>query len=254
MSSKNGIEKEPVPEVPNEDYKGKLIFASVLACLFMVGLYFARNCLSLEYLVQQEAFLQEYYASQPVLTLALAFLIYVAMTGLSIPGSWILSIAYAWFFGFVPAVILLSFASTLGATIAFWSCRYLLRDFVARHLSNRLKVFKESFEQEGAYYLFLMRLIPLFPFVGINAVMGLTTIRTFTFWWVSQLGMLAGTMMIAFVGSSIPDLSQLQSTGVYSMFTREQMIQFSVACALLVAFPLVTRHLAARFSKLKDQA
>ena len=116
---------------------------------------------------------------------------------------------YGWYFGLAPAVILVSFASTSGATIAFLLSRYLFRDAIQTRFRDQLAKFNQALQREGAFYLFTLRLIPAVPFFVINVVMGLTPIRTLTFWWVSQVGMLAGTIVYVYAGSTIPSLAHL---------------------------------------------
>lgn len=241
--------KTPAAEPPSGGGLNKSIVLVVVGLLFAGGLYLASNYLSIDYLAAKEQSLKEFYRANPALTLFIAYLIYVLVTGLSIPGAAVLSLVYAWFFDFLPAVVLLSFASTTGATLAFLICRYLLRDMVQSKMGDRLGPINAAFEKEGAYYLFMMRLIPAVPFVVINAVMALTKIRTTTFWWVSQLGMLCGTIVYAYAGSQIPDLVTLKEKGAAAIFSTEQLLQITIAFALLGLFPLIAKKLVAFFSK-----
>ena len=125
--------------------------------------------------------------------------------------------------------------------MAFLLCRYLFRDSVQRHFGDRLARFNEALKREGPFYLFTLRLIPAVPFFVINAVMGLTPIPARTFWWVSQIGMLAGTIVYIYAGSSVPDLATLAEKGIYAVFTPRQLTQIIVAFGLLGTFPLATR-------------
>ena len=154
---------------------------------------------------------------------------------------------YAWFFKFWLALVLISFASTVGATAAFLIARYLLRDSVQNRFGRRLKIFNQSFENEGAFYLFTLRLIPAIPFFVTNLLMGLTKIKVTTFWWVSQIGMLAGTCVYVYAGSSIPNLNTLQAEGVSAVFTASQVTQFTIAFALLGCFPILVKKIISRF-------
>lgn len=197
--------------------------------------------LSLESLAQQETALRDYQTQHPVLVFAIAFLIYVTVTGMSLPGATVLTLVYGWYFGFLETLVLVSFASTLGATIAFLLSRYLFRDAIMNRFGDRLKKFNESLEREGPFYLFTLRLIPAFPFFIINAVMGLTPLKTWTFWWVSQLGMLAGTAVFVYAGSSVPSLATLADKGVNAAFSPTQMTQLLGAFALIGVLPLITR-------------
>ena len=197
--------------------------------------------LSLASLAQQESALRDYQAQHPVLVFGIAFLIYVSVTGMSLPGAAALTLMYGWYFGFGEGLVLVSFASTLGATIAFLTSRYLFRDAIMNRFGDRLTKFNESLEREGPFYLFTLRLIPAVPFFVVNAVMGLTPLKTRTFWWVSQIGMLAGTAVFVYAGSSVPKLATLAEKGVNAAFSSTQMAQIIAAFVLMGSFPLIAR-------------
>ncbi len=205
--------------------------------------------LSLENLANQEARLREIQQDNPILVYGIAFLIYVAVTGLSLPGATVLTLVYGWYFKFLRGLVLVSFASTTGATLAFLLSRYLLRDFVQNRFGERLKTFNENLEKEGAFYLFSLRLIPAVPFFVINVVMGLTPMKTRTFWWVSQVGMLAGTMIYVYAGSVVPSLQRLAEEGINAVFTPGQIVQITFAFVLLGLTPLIIRQLLKLFRK-----
>jgi len=207
------------------------------------------DALSLEKLAQQESQLREFQQQHPVLVYGIAFLIYVLVTGLSLPGAAVLTLLYGWYFGLIPGVVVVSFASTAGATLAFLLSRFLFRDTIQQRFGERLVKFNESLEREGPFFLFTLRLIPAVPFFVINAVMGLTPIRTRTFWWVSQLGMLAGTFVYVYAGSSVPSLKTLADEGVNAVFSPAQLTQIVIAFALLGLFPLAVRWSMKLFSK-----
>lgn len=217
-----------------------LIFAMVAIAAAALYWQFG-SYLSLESLARQEAALRNYQAQHPVLVFAIAFLIYVTVTGMSLPGATVLTLVYGWYFGFLQTLVLVSFASTLGATIAFLLSRYLFRDAILNRFGDRLQKFNESLEREGPFYLFTLRLIPAIPFFIINAVMGLTPLKTWTFWWVSQIGMLAGTAVFVYAGSSVPSLATLAEEGVNAAFSPTQMTQILGAFALIGVLPLVAR-------------
>lgn len=219
---------------------------AIFVVLFGIGLFLAKEYLSLNFLAEQESRLKSFYHSSPVLALLIAFLIYAFVTGLSIPGATVLSLIYAWFFGFWRGLTLVSFASTLGATIAFLFSRYLFRDWIQKRFGDKIITINHAFDREGNFYLFMMRLIPAFPFFMVNALMGLTKIKTVTFWWVSQLGMLGGTAVIVYAGSSIPDLMTLKEKGVSAVFTPGQLFQISIAFILLGIFPFVSKRIVQR--------
>jgi uncharacterized membrane protein YdjX (TVP38/TMEM64 family) len=138
--------------------------------------------------------------------------------------------------------VLVSFASTAGATVAFLTSRYLLRESVQSKFGPRLQSFNRHLEQEGAFYLFTLRLVPLVPFFVINLVMGLTALRARTFWWVSQVGMLPGTLVYVYAGSSVPNLSQLADKGVAAVFSPSQGLQLALAFTLLGIFPIAVKY------------
>lgn len=198
--------------------------------------------LNLHELAKREAQLREFQSQNPVLVFGIAFVVYVAVAALSVPGgATVLSLLYAWYFGFWPALLLVSFSSTLGATLAFLLSRFLFREALQSKFGHRLNTFNSALEREGAFYLFSLRLIPAFPFFIINIVMGLTPIKTATFWWVSQIGMLPGTMVYLFAGSSVPDLNTLAEDGPGNF------LPIIIAFAILGLFPLVIKRLMARF-------
>ena len=147
--------------------------------------------------------------ANPVLYVTGFFILYVAVTGLSIPGAAIMTLIAGALFGVLVGTIIVSFASTIGATLAFLSARFVLRDWVQGKFGERLRAIDEGLEKDGAFYLFTLRLIPVFPFFVINLLMGLTRIKTRTFFWVSQLGMLPATIVFVNAGTQI---SRIEST------------------------------------------
>ncbi len=220
----------------------KAVILLVVIGVVIVGYTLFGDLLSLENLAKQETQLRTLQAESPLLVFGAAFLIYVAVTGFSLPGAAILTLAYGWYFGWIRGLVLVSFASTTGATIAFLFSRFLFRDAIQNRFGDRLQSFNQSLEKEGPFFLFTLRLIPAVPFFVINAVMGLTPIPTRTFWWVSQLGMLAGTAVFVYAGSSVPDLQTLADKGIGAVFTPSQMTQIVIAFVLLGLFPLIVRY------------
>jgi len=195
------------------------IFVATAAFLYwQFGSY-----LSLERLAEQETALRDYQAQNPTLVFGIAFLIYVTVTGMSLPGAAILTLVYGWYFGFWETLLLVSFASTL------------------------------ALEKEGPFYLFTLRLIPAVPFFIVNAVMGLTPLKPWTFWWISQLGMLGGTAVFVYAGSSVPDLATLAEKGVNAAFSPTQIAQITGAFVLMGLFPLVARFCIKLFKKSDPQ-
>jgi pyruvate/2-oxoglutarate dehydrogenase complex dihydrolipoamide dehydrogenase (E3) component/uncharacterized membrane protein YdjX (TVP38/TMEM64 family) len=208
------------------------IVAALVAAFFMLPV---ERYLSLDFLKAQHAALAAYFDQQPATTVAGFFLLYVAVTGLSLPGAAILTLAAgAVFWG----TVIVSFASTLGATVAFLVSRFMLRDMVQARFGEKLRAVNAGIDKDGPFYLFTLRLVPAFPFFVINLVMGLTPMRTWTFYWVSQLGMLAGTLVYINAGTQlakIESLAGILSPALIASFT------------LLGVFPLVARKLVEAF-------
>jgi uncharacterized membrane protein YdjX (TVP38/TMEM64 family) len=184
----------------------------VLVLLGAIVAYFVFDLgqiLSLENFKASQADIVAAKDANPVLYISGFFLLYVAVTGLSIPGAAIMTLIAGALFGVLIGTIIVSFASTLGATLAFLSARFVLRDWVQGKFGERLRAIDEGLEKDGAFYLFTLRLIPVFPFFVINLLMGLTRIKTRTFFWVSQLGMLPATIVFVNAGTQI---SRIEST------------------------------------------
>ena len=178
----------------------------VAALLFHFGL---QDYLSLEFLQSQRSAAVGFYQASPWLA-ALGFMaVYIAVTGLSLPGAAILTLAAGAVFGLTTGVVVVSFASTTGATLAFLLARYLFRDAVQSRFENLLAPVNRGVANEGAFYLFALRLVPAFPFFAINLAMGLSPIRVWTFYWVSQLGMLPGTVVYVNAGKQLGQLESL---------------------------------------------
>ena len=204
----------------------------VLVILGLVVGFFAFDLgqyLSLENIKAQQQGISDYYQSNRTLALILYFVIYVVITGASLPGAAVLTLAGGAVFGFWTGLILVSFASTIGATLAFLLSRYLFRDMVNAKFGSSLKSLDEGIKREGAFYLFALRLVPLFPFFVINLVMGLTAIKASTFYWVSQLGMLAGTIVYVNAGTqlaAIENPADILSPAIIGSFVLLAMLPF----------------------------
>lgn len=183
-----------------------LVLIGALAAYFAFDL---GQYLSLENFKASQAEIVAAKDANPALYIAGFFLLYVAVTGLSIPGAAIMSLVAGALFGVVLGTLIVSFASTMGATLAFLSSRYLLRDWVQGKFGERLRAVDDGLEKDGAFYLFTLRLIPVFPFFVINLLMGLTRIKTGTFFGVSQIGMLPATIVFVNAGTQI---SRIEST------------------------------------------
>ena len=207
------------------------LLAAGIAAFFVLDLghYF-----SLAYIKSSQSDFVAYYAQRPVLVLAVYFVVYVAVTALSLPGAVIMTLAAGAVFGLLWGTIVVSFASTVGATLAMLVARTILRDSIEKRFGKRLAEVNKGVEREGAFYLFTLRLIPAMPFFVLNLLMGLTRMKTWTYFWVSQLGMLAGTVVYVYAGTELAKVDSLRaiaSPGLIGAFV------------LLGLFPLLTKKL-----------
>ncbi len=190
--------------------------------------------LNLRTLKEQQAAIQGFQAAQPLLSSVIYFLVYVAATALSLPGAALLTLAGGAVFGLLWGTLIVSFASTIGATLAFLMSRFLLRDWVENRFGQRLAAIDQGVRREGAFYLFTLRLVPVFPFFLINLLFGLTGMKARTFYWVSQIGMLAGTVVYVNAGTQLGKLESL--SGILSPALLGSF-------ALLGIFPLIARRI-----------
>jgi dihydrolipoamide dehydrogenase len=210
---------------------------TVLVIVAIVAVFFAfdlKQYLTFEYLKSSQQTFQSYYTGHKLFTIGLYMAVYILVTALSLPGATVMTLAGGAFFGLWLGVIIVSFASSIGATLAFLVARFLLKDYVQKKFGDRLKAINEGIEKDGAFYLFTLRLVPIFPFFVINLVMGLTPIRTGIFYIVSQIGMLAGTVVYVNAGTQlaqIDSLSGILSPGLIFSFV------------LLGIFPLIAKKI-----------
>jgi len=207
--------------------------------VFNLGQY-----LTLSYLKESLDKFNDLYEKHQALVIAGYFIIYVLTTSLSLPGASPLGIVGGALFGFWVATLVVSFASTIGATLACFVSRFLLRDWVQSKFSDKIAKVNEGIEKEGAFYLFTLRLIPIFPFWMINLVMGLTKMPLSRFYWVSQIGMLPGTMVYVNAGK---ELAKIES--IKGIFSPRLIISF----ALLGIFPIAVKKLVAFYRKRKEK-
>tara|TARA_R110002049_G_scaffold252264_1_gene426929 strand:+ start:63065 stop:65191 length:2127 start_codon:yes stop_codon:yes gene_type:complete len=185
-----------------------IIFLVIIASIIFAAVIFdVSNYLTFTELKERQAELQSLVSNNAFTAAALFFFVYVIATSISIPGAFVFTLAGGALFGFIQGVILVSFASTIGALFAYLVARYFLHDFVQNKFSDRLKLINRKVDKEGAFYLLFLRLVPVFPFFLVNLVMALTTIRAFTFYWVSQLGMLPATLIYVNAGTQIAKIS-----------------------------------------------
>jgi len=208
--------------------KKKLLVLAMLAAAIAVFFIFdLGRFFTLDFFKSQQAAIDQYVTASPLQSALVFFALYVAVTGLSLPGAALMTLVAGAIFGLLWGTVIVSFASTLGATLAFLASRFLLRDWVQGKFGDKLKPINDGVAREGAFYLFALRLVPAFPFFVINLVMGLTPIRTWTYYWVSQLGMFAGTVVFVYAGTQLGAFKI--SAGLLFAF------------ALLGIFPLVAK-------------
>ena len=219
--------------------KRAVLLAAVVA---LVALFFAfdlHRLLSVEYLAAQGSAIIRFQDANPWATAAIFFVAYVAITGLSLPGATLMTLIAGALFGLVTGVAIVSFASSLGATLAFAIARYLFRDAVRRRFERPLATIDRGIEKDGAFYLFALRLVPAFPFFAVNLAMSVTPISAWTFYWVSQVGMLLGTIVYVNAGA---ELGQIESLSVRGILTPGLIVSF----ALLGLFPLIAKKTLAQ--------
>jgi len=213
----------------------KIILAAVGICLIALFFYLDwGQYLTLVYIKESQSRFQELYAHNRLTVITAYMGIYILVTALSLPGAVILTLAGGALFGLPVGTVVVSFASTIGASLACLVARFLLRDWVEKKFGDRLAAVQRGVDREGAFYLFTMRLIPVLPFFVINLVMGLTKMPMRTFFWVSQLGMLAGTVVYVNAGRELAKIDTL--AGILS-----PRLIFSFA--LLGLFPLAVKKM-----------
>ncbi len=198
-----------------------LVVAAIIIVVILFKILGLGQYLSLDYLkTSQDKFIQ-LYATHRFAVIATYMAIYIIVTALSLPGAAVMTLAGGAMFGFWVGFVVVSFASSIGATLACFVARFLLRDWVQNKFGEKLAAINNGIDKEGAFYLFSLRLVPIFPFFVINLVMGLTTMKLLTFYWVSQLGMLPGTMVFVNAGKElgkIESLSGILSPGLITSF------------------------------------
>ena len=181
---------------------------SIVVVLFYV--FDLQQYLTLQYLKSSKTLFISYYEQNPILVLGSYFLGYVVMTAFSLPGAVWMTLGGGAFFGLLTGTVAVSFASTIGATLAMLISRFILRDWAQGRFGKQMQTINSGIQKDGGFYLFTLRLLPIVPFFVINLGMGLTPLRTFTFYWVSQLGMLPGTLVYINAGS---ELAKIEAIG-----------------------------------------
>lgn len=218
----------------------KIIFFVATLALALTSAYFFNDVLNFETIKASQNEIAGHLVSNYFFVLASFFMIYVLVTAFSIPGAAVLTLLAGAIFGLPIGTLVVSFASTAGATLSFLMSRYLLKNSVEEKFGDKIKKFKEGIEKDGAFFLFTLRLVPVVPFFIINLVMGLTPIKTQTFWWVSQVGMLAGTLVYVNAGTQLSELESM--SGILSP-------DIVLSLVLLGFFPLASKKLIDTFNK-----
>ena len=221
----------------------KVIIISVILALVLLFKFFGLgDYLTLDFLKQKQDALLTMYEARPLLILSLYCITYIVVTAISLPGAAVMTLAGGGLFGLMTGTVAVSFSSTIGATLACIVARYLLRDWVQKKFGDKLVKINQGMAKEGGFYLFSLRLVPLFPFFVINLVMGLTSIRLVTYYWVSQLGMLPATIVYVNAGKELAKIDSL--AGILSP-------SLIISFALLGLLPILTKKLLTLFAAKK---
>lgn len=211
------------------------VLAVVLFHVYGLSEYF-----TLEWIKSKQADFALYREANPLLTAALFFGVYVTVVAFSVPGATVMTLLAGALFEFGEGLILISFASTIGATFAFWVSRWVLYDWVQESFGEKVRPINEGFEREGGFYLFSLRLIPLFPFFLVNLAMGLTPIKSWKYFWISQIGMLPGTAVFVFAGTELAKLDSL--AGILNF-------KLILAFSLIGLLPITSKKLLELFKR-----
>ncbi|MFH1215325.1 MAG: TVP38/TMEM64 family protein [Pseudomonadota bacterium] len=211
--------------------KGGIVLL-VVVCVALFYFFGLEQYLTLKYLKESQAGFAELYARKPFTVIGTYMFIYILATALSLPGAVILTLSGGALFGLLYGTVIISFASTIGATLACLVSRFLLRDWVQKKFGERLAPINRGIEQEGGFYLFTLRLVPVFPFFLINLAMGITRIPLPQYYWVSQIGMLPGTIVYVNAGKELGKLESL--SGILSP-------SLLLSFAILGLFPITAK-------------
>jgi len=209
-----------------------IVAGAVIGLVVLFFVYDLGQYLSLAYVKSRQEWLVDMYAQHTLWTIGAYMLVYIAVTALSLPGAAVMTLAGGALFGLVTGTVVISFASTIGATLAFLVSRFLLKTWVQDRFTDKLHAINQGIERDGAFYLFTLRLVPVFPFFIINLVMGLTPMRTHRFYLVSQLGMLPGTLVYVNAGTQLAQIDSLKG-----ILSPGLLLSF----ALLGVFPLLAK-------------
>jgi dihydrolipoamide dehydrogenase len=218
----------------NRKWSKLIVIIIVILLAYVFYAYDLKQYLTIDYLKAQQDQFQHYYQENRVQTVFIYMAAYVLIAALSLPGAAVMTLAGGAMFGLGIGFVAISFASTIGATLAFLVARFLLRDYVQQKFGDNLTSINEGVRKDGAFYLFTLRLVPVFPFFAINLAMGLTPIRTWTYYWVSQVGMIAGTLVYVNAGTQLGRIESLK--GILSP-------GLIISFALLGIFPLIAKKI-----------
>jgi len=222
-----------------------IMLAGIVALIAAFFAFDLKHYIALDYFKSQQAAINDVYAAHPLRTAAIFFATYVAITALSIPGATVMTLVAGAIFGLLWGTVIVSFASSLGATLAFLASRFVLRDSIQARFGDKLAAINSGIAKDGPFYLLTLRLVPAVPFFVINLVMGLTPLATWTFYWVSQAGMLAATIVYVYAGTEIAKLASLK--GILSP-------TLIVSLTLLGVFPLIAKWIVNIFKTRKVYA
>lgn len=209
----------------------------LLVIVLLIGVYWyfdLHHHLTFESLKEHHHWLQNFVAENQLATAIIYFFLYILITALSLPGAAVMTLAGGAAFGFWKALFLVSFASSVGASLAFLAARFFLYEYIQKRFQKRLRVINQGVQKEGAFFLFSLRLVPIFPFFLINLLMGLMPLRLMTFYWVSQLGMLPGTVVYVNAGTQLAEISSVEDI---------LSIKLIVSFVVLALLPLIMKKL-----------
>ena len=236
----------------NKTYVKLIVIVIIILIMTTFFKFFPQEYLSLSYLKDKHTDLVTYYVNNKVMSIAIYMITYILMAALSLPGAAVMTLAGASIFGFWVGLVVISFASTIGATFAFMASRFIFKDFVEKKFDNTFSKINEGIQKDGIFYLLTLRLIPIFPFFVINLVMGLTSIRTATYYIVSQIGMLPGTAVYVNAGTHLGELSSTKGILSPSLIMSLILLGIFPWIAKRIVSVIQTRKILSKFQKPKQ--
>ncbi len=227
----------------NKSLTMKIGLVLTLAIIVSLFIYFdLSRFLTLDYIKESQARFQNLYQAHRFMVVSVYMVIYILVTALSLPGAAVMTLAGGGFFGLVTGTIVVSVASTIGATCACLASRFILRDWVQSKFGGKLSAINEGIDKEGSFYLFSLRLIPIFPFFVINLLMGLTKMPIRTYFWVSQIGMLPATIVFVNAGKEIAKIDSVAGIASPTLL---------ISFALLGLFPVTVKKVMSLYRRNK---